>query len=135
MKSPFSNKLIIGLAILGLAGLVSFWFLISSVYLDEAGVDLTTPPPVSTSSDNTKVAHKVFINADDEIFIDDKAFNMEELKNLMSSERVVGEKQRVILRVHTDARHTILVEIKDTLDELDYDVLLELINTSKDGAK
>ena len=135
MKQLFSNKLIFGLAVLGFASLAFFWFFISAIFLDEAGVDLTPAPPVSTSSENGKVAHMIFVNASDEIFVDDEALDIEELNNLMSSKFLAGESQRVILRVDTDAKHSILVEIKDTLDELNYNVLLELVDTSEDGPK
>lgn len=135
MKRLFSNKLIIGLVILGFAGGMGLWFIISSVYLDEAGIDLTTPPSVSTSSGVIEASHRIFVNAANEIFVDDKTLNIQELKNTMTLERITDEKQRIILGLDENAKHSILIDIKETLDALGYDVTLEIIRTREDGAE
>lgn len=135
MKQASSKKLIAGLALLGIFAGVLFWFYISAIYLDEASIDLTTPTPVQTSSEATELTHVIYVNASNEISIEGKVYQPAELKTKMMSEKLSDGTQRVILRVNEDARHTILVEVKDILDALNYEVMLELIRTSKDDAK
>ena len=124
-----------GFAALGVAAIALFWFLVSAIYLDEAGVDLT---PTHTATDYTEfseISHTIFVKASNQILIDGAVYELDELQNKMKSDRSTDKNQRVILRIHEDVRHAILVEIKDALDELNYDVLLEIIKTSEAGSQ
>ncbi len=130
-----SKSLIIGLGTLGFVGIVFFYFFITAIYLDEAGIDLTVPPSSIEYSGKVGVAHTIFINSSDEIQIEGKKISFQDLQEKMQSERYIEQNQAIILRMDENASHGILVDTKDMLDGLGYGARLEIIRSSTDNAK
>ena len=94
------------------------FFIVTAVFMDEKGVDLTQPPP--PPEDNTppkdNPAILVYINGSDLCSVDEARTECENVQ--LAVQKILAEKPgaSVILRVDEGAKHKTLILVKDDLD-------------------
>lgn len=95
------------------------FFIVTAVFLDEDGIDLTQPPPppddVNTPPSDTP-AITVYVDGRNQCAVDGRQTGCDRVT--LAVERLLADKPgaAVILRLDEGAQHKILVELKDGLD-------------------
>jgi biopolymer transport protein ExbD len=95
------------------------FFIVTAVFLDETGIDLTQPPPPPEDQPpppNSPPAITVYVDENSQCSVDGLRSPCTGV--LARIERQLADKPgaSVILRFHPDAKHNILVQLKDGVD-------------------
>jgi len=95
------------------------FFIVTAVFLDETGLDMTQPPPPPEDQPpptNPPPAITVYVDENSQCSVDSLRSTCNGV--LARIERQLADKPgaSVILRFHPDAKHNILVQLKDGLD-------------------
>lgn len=95
------------------------FFIVTAVFLDETGVDLTQPPPPPEDTPpppNNPPAITVYVDQNNQCSVDSVRSTCGGV--LARIERQLADKPgaSVILRFHPDAKHNVLVQLKDGVD-------------------
>lgn len=95
------------------------FFIVTAVFLDETAVDLTQPPPPPVDTPpppNQPPAITVYVDANNQCSVDSVRSTCGGV--LARIERQLADKPgaSVILRFHPDAKHSVLVQLKDGVD-------------------
>jgi biopolymer transport protein ExbD len=95
------------------------FFIVTAVFLDETAVDLTQPPPPPEDTPpppNSPPAITVYVDENNQCSVDSVRSTCSGV--LARIERQLADKPgaSVILRFHPDAKHNVLVQLKDGVD-------------------
>lgn len=95
------------------------FFIVTAVFLDETGVDLTQPPPPPEDTPpppNSPPAITVYVDANSQCSVDGLRSTCGGV--MARVERQLADKPgaSVILRFHPDAKHEVLIQLKDGVD-------------------
>lgn len=95
------------------------FFIVTAVFLDETGIDLTQPPPPPEDTPpppNSPPAITVYVDENSQCSVDGIRSTCNGV--LARIERQLADKPgaSVILRFHPDAKHNILIQLKDGVD-------------------
>lgn len=95
------------------------FFIVTAVFLDETAVDLTQPPPPPEDTPpppNSPPAITVYVDENNQCSVDSVRSTCGGV--LARIERQLADKPgaSVILRFHPDAKHNVLVQLKDGVD-------------------
>jgi len=116
-----------GILLCGFALLSGVFFLLTVVFLDEAGVDLTKPPvPVEAKAYGNN--HTIFVSNNNLIQLDGETVEADILESKILN--IIGESDKppvFIVRLHESARHKTLVDLKDMLNAHGAKSLVEII--------
>jgi len=109
------------------------FFIVTAVFLDERGVDLTQPPPppddINTPpSDNPAIT--VYVDERNSCSVDGRTTVCENVT--LEIEKLLAEKANaaVILRLHEKASHKNLVMLKDELDQKGLASKIEIVRNT-----
>lgn len=107
------------------------FFIVTATFLDEKGVDLTQPPPPPDSDVPSKStpAITVYVDGRDQCAVDGARTTCDRVA--LRVERLLADKPgaSVILRLDEEARHELLVGIKDELDTKGLASKIEIIRS------
>ena len=107
------------------------FFIVTATFLDEKGVDLTQPPPPPDSDVPSKStpAITVYVDGRDQCVVDGARTTCDRVA--LRVERLLADKPgaSVILRLDEEARHELLVGIKDELDTKGLASKIEIIRS------
>ncbi len=110
------------------------FFIVTAVFMDEKGVDLTQPPPPPETDipADPRPAIVVYINGTDLCSVDSARTECSNVR--LAVEKLLAEKANaaVILRVDEAAKHKTLILVKDDLDSSGVSSKLEVLK--KQGA-
>ena len=108
------------------------FFIVTAVFMDEKGVDLTQPPPPPPTQDQAepKPAIVVYINGADLCSVDGARTECSNVR--LAVEKLLAEKANaaVILRVDEKARHKSLILVKDDLDSSGVGSKIEILENT-----
>ena len=95
------------------------FFIVTAVFLDETGIDLTQPPPPPEDTPpppNSPPAITVYVDENSQCSVDGLRSTCNGV--LARIERQLADKPgaSVILRFHPDAKHNVLIQLKDGVD-------------------
>jgi biopolymer transport protein ExbD len=95
------------------------FFIVTAVFLDETGLDMTQPPPPPEDTPpppNSPPAITVYVDQNNQCSVDAVRSTCSGV--LARIERQLADKPgaSVILRFHPDAKHNVLVQLKDGVD-------------------
>lgn len=95
------------------------FFIVTAVFLDETGIDLTQPPPPPDDQPpppNPPPAITVYVDENSQCSVDGLRSTCNGV--LARIERQLADKPgaSVILRFHPDAKHNVLIQLKDGVD-------------------
>ncbi|MEM7729696.1 MAG: biopolymer transporter ExbD [Pseudomonadota bacterium] len=95
------------------------FFIVTAVFLDETGLDLTQPPPPPDNQPpppNAPPAITVYVDENSQCSVDGLRSPCTGV--LARIERQLADKPgaSVILRFHPDAKHNVLIQLKDGVD-------------------
>jgi biopolymer transport protein ExbD len=95
------------------------FFIVTAVFLDETGLDMTQPPPPPEDTPpppNSPPAITVYVDQNNQCSVDAVRSTCGGV--LARIERQLADKPgaSVILRFHPDAKHNVLVQLKDGVD-------------------
>lgn len=92
-------------------------FMIASPFLISGAIKIKLP--ASTTTDNSTITNipEVYLNANNEIFVNGKKIKLEELSGLMRLEFFNKNTKDVIIKADNDAIHGNVVHILDALKE------------------
>ena len=95
------------------------FFIVTAVFLDETGIDLTQPPPPPEDTPpppNQPPAITVYVDENSQCSVDGVSSTCNGV--LARIERQLADKPgaSVILRFHPNAKHNVLVQLKDGVD-------------------
>ena len=95
------------------------FFIVTAVFLDETGIDLTQPPPPPENTPpppNSPPAITVYVDQNSQCSVDGLRSTCGGV--LARIERQLADKPgaSVILRFHPDAKHEVLIQLKDGVD-------------------
>lgn len=95
------------------------FFIVTAVFLDETAVDLTQPPPPPEDTPpppNSPPAITVYVDDNNQCSVDSVRSTCGGV--LARIERQLADKPgaSIILRFHPDAKHNVLVQLKDGVD-------------------
>ena len=91
------------------------FFIVSAVFLDESGIDLTEPPD-STTQDNERPAILVQVDAEDQTFVDGIRVQLASVPVRIEALRANKPSASVSVRADADASLQTVVFLKDSLD-------------------
>ncbi|MBC6403240.1 MAG: biopolymer transporter ExbD [Hyphomonadaceae bacterium] len=95
------------------------FFIVTATFLDERGIDLTQPPPPPDDDmqPNPKPAITIYVDKRNVCAVDNRQTECDRVS--LAVERLLADKPgaNVILRVHAQAKHDLLVALKDGLDD------------------
>ena len=107
------------------------FFIVTATFLDEKGVDLTQPPPPPDTDVPSKStpAITVYVDGRDQCAVDGARTTCDRVA--LRVERLLADKPgaSVILRLDEEARHELLVGIKDELDTKGLASKIEIIRS------
>ena len=107
------------------------FFIVTATFLDEKGVDLTQPPPPPDNDVPSKStpAITVYVDGRDQCAVDGARTTCDRVA--LRVERLLADKPgaSVILRLDEEARHELLVGIKDELDTKGLASKIEIIRS------
>ena len=116
-----------GILLCGFALLSGAFFLLTIVFLDEAGVDLTKPP-VSVEAKAYGDNHTIFVSNNNLIQLDGETVEADILESKILNIIDESDKPPVfIVRIHESARHKTLVDLKVMLDAHGAKSLIEIM--------
>ena len=106
------------------------FFIVTAVFLDEEGIDLTQPPPPPPDQPlppNTPPAITVYVDNNNQCSVDGVRTTCDGV--LARVERQLAEKAgaSVILRFHPKSKNRILVQLKDQLDGRELQSKIEVV--------
>ncbi|MGB6228976.1 MAG: biopolymer transporter ExbD [Litorimonas sp.] len=95
------------------------FFIVTAVFLDETGLDLTQPPPPPEDTPpppNSPPAITVYVDENSQCSVDGLRSTCNGV--LARIERQLADKPgaSIILRFHPEAKHEILIQLKDGVD-------------------
>jgi biopolymer transport protein ExbD len=95
------------------------FFIVTAVFLDETGIDLTQPPPPPEDTPpppNSPPAITVYVDENSQCAVDGVRSTCNGV--LARIERQLADKPgaSVILRFHPEAKHNVLIQLKDGVD-------------------
>ena len=95
------------------------FFIVTAVFLDETGLDLTQPPPppdTDTPPPDSPPAITVYVDENNQCSVDSVRSTCNGV--MARVERQLADKPgaSVILRFHPDAKNSVLVQLKDGVD-------------------
>lgn len=107
------------------------FFIVTAVFLDETAVDLTQPPPPPEDTPpppNSPPAITVYVDENNQCSVDSVRSTCGGV--LARIERQLADKPgaSVILRFHPDAKHNVLVQLKDGVDGRGMSSKIEVID-------
>ena len=107
------------------------FLIVTAVFLDETGIDLTQPPPPpdDEQNDNNTPAITVYVDPNDSCSVDGEVTGCDRV--LLRVESLLADRPgaAIILRMHAKARHRTLVEIKDGIDSAGLKSKIEVVRT------
>jgi len=105
------------------------FFIVTATFLDEKGIDLTQPPPPppDETPTNSKPAITVYVNERNICAVDSRRTECNRVS--LAVERLLADKPgaSIILRIHEQARHELLVGLKDGFDQKQMASKIEII--------
>lgn len=109
------------------------FFIVTAVFLDETAIDLTQPPPPPEDTPpppNSPPAITVYVDDNSQCSVDQVRSTCNGV--MARVERQLADKPgaSVILRLHPDAKHNILVQLKDGLDGRGMQSKIEIVEVS-----
>ena len=108
------------------------FFIVTAVFLDETGIDLTQPPPPPDDLESPPPdtpAITVYVDPNDNCSVDGEVAGCDRV--LLRVESLLADRPgaAIILRMHAKARHRTLVEIKDGIDSAGLKSKIEVVRT------
>lgn len=108
------------------------FFIVTAVFMDEKGVDLTQPPPPPPTDTpaEPRPAIVVYLNETDLCSVDSVRTECSNVR--LAVEKLLAEKANaaVIFRVHEAAKHKTLILVKDDLDSSGVSSKIEVIKNT-----
>lgn len=105
------------------------FFIVTATFLDERGIDLTQPPPPpdDNTPQNPKPAITVYVDARNNCSVDSRSTECDRVG--LAVERLLADKPgaSIILRIHSLARHELLVNLKDGFDSNNMATKIEIV--------
>ena len=105
------------------------FFIVTATFLDERGIDMTRPPPPPPDQPESKPKPAITIYVDEQNFcsVDGRSSECGDVP--VTVEGLLSDKPdaNIVLRVHEEARHGLLVTLKDTFDERNMSTTIEII--------
>ena len=107
------------------------FFIVTATFLDERGIDLTQPPPPpdDDTPSNPKPAITVYVDEQSSCSVDSRQTECDRVS--LAVERLLADKPgaNIILRVHAQAKHDLLVTLKDGFDSKSMQTKIEIVRT------
>ena len=107
------------------------FFIVTATFLDERGIDLTQPPPPpdDDTPSNPKPAITVYVDERNSCAVDSRSTECDRVS--LAVERLLADKPgaNIILRIHAQAKHDLLVTLKDSFDSKNMQTKIEIIRT------
>lgn len=94
------------------------FFIVTATFLDEQVIDLTQPPPPPPDQPQSdpKPGITVYVNKNNLCSVDSERTECSRVSSRVESLLAEKPGANIILRVHTEAEHGILVTLKDEFD-------------------
>ena len=107
------------------------FFIVTATFLDERGIDLTQPPPPpdDDTPSNPKPAITVYVDEQSGCSVDSRQTECDRVS--LAVERLLADKPgaNIILRIHAQAKHDLLVTLKDNFDSKNMQTKIEIVRT------
>ena len=107
------------------------FFIVTATFLDERGIDLTQPPPPpdDDTPSNPKPAITVYVDEQSSCSVDSRQTECDRVS--LAVERLLADKPgaNIILRIHAQAKHDLLVTLKDNFDSNNMQTKIEIVRT------
>ena len=107
------------------------FFIVTATFLDERGIDLTQPPPPpdDDTPTNPKPAITVYVDERNACSVDSRSTECDRVS--LAVERLLADKPgaNIILRIHAQAKHDLLVALKDNFDSKQMQTKIEIVRT------
>lgn len=105
------------------------FFIVTATFLDERGIDLQQPPPPPPDQPDAppKPAITIYVDGKNRCSVDTRGTECDRV--ILEVERLLADKPgaNVILRLDKEARHEILVLLKDELDTAGLQSKIEVV--------
>lgn len=106
------------------------FFIVTAVFLDETAIDLTQPPPPPDDQNDPppeNSAITVYVDQRDNCSVDGELTGCDRV--LLRVESLLADKPNaaIILRLHEQSRHKVLVELKDGIDAAGLNSKIEIV--------
>jgi biopolymer transport protein ExbD len=92
------------------------FFIVTSVFVKTPGID--PEQPVATTDDDWKPTILVAINATNEIWIDKRPYDLEEIRPIITSIRDESPKAQAIIKADRDAEVGTVMAVQELMQEL-----------------
>ena len=105
------------------------FFIVTATFLDEKGIDLQQPPPPPPDQPDAppKPAITIYVDGKDRCAVDGRGTECDRVT--LAVERILADKPgaNIILRISKEARHNVLVTLKDELDTAGLQTKIEIV--------
>ena len=129
VREPEEEAAIDMTPMLDIVFIMLIFFIVTATFLDERGINLTQPPPPPDDDTpiNPKPAITIYVNERNICAVDSRQTECNRVS--LAVERLLADKPgaNVILRIHAEAKHDLLVTLKDGLDDSGLQSKIEIV--------
>ena len=104
------------------------FFMVTATFLSEKAIDLQqAPPPIKPPHGISERAITIYVDGKDRCAVEGRGTECDRV--ILATERILAEKPgaNIILKIDKDARHNILVTLKDELDIAGFQTKIEIV--------
>ena len=103
------------------------FFIVTSVFIKEPGVDIVRPDAVTEDDRNPSML--IGVSSDNEIWVNRRIYEMAQLRGVIEQLLQENPKGRAMIQGDADAEVGIILDIQDLLIEMEVEVIISTLQT------